>query len=162
MRRLLVFTSLALSLSLGLLFAAAETPKKGPGVPRKSGEFVFNMVDGPQQLLTSYRGKTVVLALMFTTCPHCQKTAQLLTKVQTEYAPKGVQVLGAVFDQGAAGRAQQFSKSLGLNFPVGYWSRVRFSIFSVSPRASLTLCRSSSSSINTAWSAASTSVTRSS
>ena len=67
-----------------------------------------------------YKGKTIVLALMYTTCPHCQKTAQLLTKVQTEYAAKGVQVLGAVFDQGAASRVQQFNKSLGLNFPVGY------------------------------------------
>jgi peroxiredoxin len=99
---------------------AGESPKKAPAVPRKAGEFVFQMVDGPQQLLSMYKGKTIVLALMYTTCPHCQKTAQLLSKVQTEYAAKGVQMLGAAFDQGAAGRVQQFNKSLGLNFPVGY------------------------------------------
>lgn len=99
---------------------AEQSPKGAPVVPRKAPEFVFNMVDGPHQLLSMYKGKTVVVALMFTTCPHCQKTAQLLTQVQKEYAAKGVQILGAVFDQDAAGRVQQFNKSLGLNFPCGY------------------------------------------
>jgi peroxiredoxin len=119
MRKLLVLMAVGTSLIAGSVFAA-EAAKKGPVVPRKAAEFAFQMMDGPQQLLSMYKGKTIVLALMYTTCPHCQKTAQVLSKVQTEYAAKGVQVLGAVFDQGAAGRVQQFNKSLGLNFPVGY------------------------------------------
>jgi peroxiredoxin len=119
MRKLFVFAALTASLAAGSLFAG-DAPKKQPLVPRKAAEFVFNMADGPQRLLSMYRGKTVVLALMFATCPHCQKTSQVLTQVQTEYAPKGVQVLGAVFGQGDSARVQQFSKSLGLNFPIGY------------------------------------------
>ncbi len=119
MRKSLIVTGLIASLIAGSLFAG-EAPRKEPVVPRKAAEFVFNMVDGPQRLLSMYRGKIVVLALMFATCPHCQKTAQILTQVQAEFAPKGVQVLGAVFDPGDAGRVQQFTKSLGLNFPVGY------------------------------------------
>jgi peroxiredoxin len=101
------------------LVSAGQAPQKGPAIPRKANEFVFKMPDGSQQLLSSYRGKSVVLALMFTTCPHCQNTAQLLTKIQPEYSGKGVQILGAVFDQEAASRAVQFSKQLGLTFPVG-------------------------------------------
>jgi peroxiredoxin len=118
MRKLIMLAAAAASLCGGLLFAG-DAPKKGPVIPRKAAEFVFRMPDGSQHLLSSYRGKTVVLALMFTTCPHCQKTAQLLTKFQSEYAAKGVQVLGAVFDPGAATRAVQFEKQLGLNFPIG-------------------------------------------
>jgi len=95
-------------------------PGFGAKIPRKAPEFVFQMVDGPQQLLSQYKGKTIVLAFMYTTCPHCQKTAQALAAIQKEYAAKGVQVLGAVFDQGAASRVQEFDKSLGLNFPCGY------------------------------------------
>src|SRR6266853_2283577 len=102
MRKLLVLMALATA-----LFAAQ--------VPRKAPEFVFQMVDGPQQLLSMYKGKTIAVAFMYTTCPHCQKTAQVLAQVQKEYAGKGVQVLGAVFDQAAASRVQQFDKSLGLN-----------------------------------------------
>jgi peroxiredoxin len=111
MRKLILFAGLATSLT-GLLLFGAQVPRKAP-------EFVFQMTDGPQQLLSQYRGKTIVLAFMFTTCPHCQHTAQVLTKVQTEYAERGVQVLGACFDDGAATRTQQFNKQLGLNFPVG-------------------------------------------
>src|ERR1700676_1662449 len=98
-----ILMALATSLIAGSLFAG-EAPKRGPVVPRKAPEFVFQMVDGPQQLLSMYKGKAIVLALMYTTCPHCQKTAQLLAKVQTEYAPKGVQVLGAPSARAAAAR----------------------------------------------------------
>ncbi len=111
MRKLILLTAIAASLS-GLFLFAAQIPRKAP-------EFVFQMPDGPQQLLSQYRGKTVVLAFMYTTCPHCQKTAGVLSKIQTEYKDRGVQVLGAVFDDGAAFRVRQFDKSLGLNFPVG-------------------------------------------
>jgi peroxiredoxin len=114
MRKLLVLMALAAGAF------AAEATHKGPVVPRKAAEFVFQMSGGQQQLLSMYKGKTVVLAFMYTTCPHCQKLAQELTKVQQEYAAKGVQVVGATFDQGAEARVQQFNKSLGLNFPVGY------------------------------------------
>ena len=89
-------------------------------VPRKAPEFVIVSPDGKQQLLSSWRGKTVVLALMYTTCPHCQKTAGVLSGVQREYENKGVQVLGATFDSGAAFRVQQFNKMFGVTFPCGY------------------------------------------
>jgi peroxiredoxin len=114
MRKLLILIGLATALF------AAEGPKRGPVVPRKAAEFVFLNAGGPQQLLSMYKGKTIVLAFMYTTCPHCQKTAVVLAKVQTEYAAKGVQVLGAVFDKDAGSRAQQFHQQLGLNYPVGY------------------------------------------
>jgi len=94
-------------------------PGFGAQIPRKMPEFVFQLPDGQQQLLSTYKGKTIVLAFMYTTCPHCQKTAKLLSQIQKEYEGKGVQVLGAVFDQGATARAVEFDKTLGLNFPVG-------------------------------------------
>lgn len=110
-----LIASLALT---ALMFSNAATA--APKVPRKAAEFVIQMPDGKPQLLSSYRGKTVVLALMFTTCPHCQKTAGLLAQIQKEYAAKDVQVLGAAFDQGAAFNVQKFNKVFGVNFPCGY------------------------------------------
>src|ERR1700761_54874 len=112
MRKLFVLGALVASAIAGQAFAG-QAAKKGPIVPRKAPEFVFNMVGAPQQLLSTYKGKTVVIAFMFTTCPHCQKMAQMLTQIQKEYADKGVQVLGATFDSGAASRVKQFNKDLG-------------------------------------------------
>ena len=107
---------MALAASVSSIFAASGFAAQ---IPRKAPEFVFQLSGGQQQLMSMYKGKTIVLAFMYTTCPHCQKTAQLLTQIQKEYEPKGVQMLGAVFDQGAASRVVEFNKTLGLNFPVG-------------------------------------------
>jgi peroxiredoxin len=104
---------------IALAASIVAVPGFGAQIPRKAPEFVFHMVNGPQQLLSMYKGKTMVVAFMYTTCPHCQKTAGVLAQVQKEYAARGVQVVGAVFDQGAASRVAEFSTKLGLNFPVG-------------------------------------------
>ena len=105
-----------------LIALAASVVATGFGtqVPRKAPEFVFHMVGGPEQLLSAYKGKTIALAFMYTTCIHCQKVAGTLTKVQEEYKAKGVQVLGAVFDDGAASRAVEFHQQFAPNFPIGY------------------------------------------
>jgi thiol-disulfide isomerase/thioredoxin len=110
---------LTLSVLAAILLASAAFT--APQLPRKAAEFVVQMPDGkPPLLLSSFRGKIVVLAFMFTTCPHCQKTAGILAQVQREYADKGVQILGAAFDQGAASQVRRFNQVFGVNFPCGY------------------------------------------
>jgi peroxiredoxin len=118
MTKLLPLMALATSVFATTVFAATASAP-APQIPRKAPEFVFKMADRSQQLLSMYKGKTIVLGFFYTTCPHCQKTAQILTQIQKEYAPKGVQMLAAVFDQGAEQRVVEFHNGLGLNFPVG-------------------------------------------
>jgi len=102
---------------------AAKAPAKQPWqIERPAGEFVIHMTDGSQKLLTSYRGKVVVMAFMYTTCTHCQATAHLLAKINTEYANKGVQILGVVIDAGGQQGIPTFLKITGANFPVGFSS----------------------------------------
>jgi len=106
--------SILLTLTLGNMLADGAT------LPRKAPEFVIQTPDGKQALLTSYKGKTIVMAFMFTTCPHCQNTAKVLTAIQNEYGARGVQILGTTFDKDAATQVQQFNRTLGLNFPCGF------------------------------------------
>jgi peroxiredoxin len=98
-------------------------PAYAPGTPRKSPEFTIMAPSGKQVLISSYRGKVVVLPFMFTTCPHCQHEAQMLTKLQQEYGPRGLQVLGTVFDDGNGPKAAQFVREFGIGFPVGWATR---------------------------------------
>ncbi len=112
MRTLVLLAALAVSTF------AATNPSKAV-VPRKAPEFVIQLPDGTQKLLSSYRGKAVAIAFMFTTCPHCQNTAKLLNLIQSEYGPKGVQVLGVTFDAGAAQRIQQFNAGSAVTYPCG-------------------------------------------
>ena len=104
----------------GMIMAA--TPPEQASAPRKSPEFVFNMQDGRQLLLSSLRGKAVAIAFMFTTCPHCQATCPLLAGIQKEYAAKGVQFVACVIDEGAKDGLANFNKNYVRGaFPVG-WS----------------------------------------
>src|ERR1700681_2168675 len=94
-----------------------------PPVPRKSPEFAVTDPSGKQILLSSYRGKIVVMPFMFTTCPHCQHEAQMLTKLQREFAGRGVVMLGTVFNEPSAALTAQFVKDYNVGFPVGYATR---------------------------------------
>jgi peroxiredoxin len=103
-----------------ILAALAALVVSAGTVARKAPEFVIEHPSGKQTLLSSYRGKDVVLVFMFTTCPHCQKAAPQLAHLQDEYSAKGVQFLGATFDKDAKTQVDQFVKIFGVNFPLGY------------------------------------------
>lgn len=116
--RLIASAFLALAIPALTVPAAAAPP-----VPRKTPEFTITDPSGKQVLISSYKGKVLVLPFMFTTCPHCQAYARVLTKIQNDYASKGVQVLGTVFNDANGAMAQQFVKEFGVGFPVGYATR---------------------------------------
>src|SRR5437660_416556 len=95
----------------------------GANVPRKSPEFAINTVDGKQILVSQYRGKVVVVACILTTCPHCQHTVGILSKLQTEYGPRGLQVVATAIEDMAKMNVPDFIKKFQPTFPVGYTFR---------------------------------------
>ena len=116
---------------LATLFTSGLAVQAAAPVPRPTKEFTIILPNGKQQLLSSYRGKVVMAAFMFTTCPHCQALSKVITKLQGELGPRGFQAYGAVFNdevntpnpasnaQGTAAFVNQFQ----VGFPVGYASR---------------------------------------
>ncbi|HLM99757.1 MAG TPA: TlpA disulfide reductase family protein [Bryobacteraceae bacterium] len=92
-------------------------------VPRPAGKFAIGTTDGNQILPSQYSGKVVLLAFMFTTCPHCQHTSQILSGIQGEYGDRGLQILGAFFNENAAQLIPGFIAQFHPAFPVGYATR---------------------------------------
>lgn len=90
-----------------------------PPVPRPSPEFVISYPGGKQALLSSYKGKVVVLSFIFTTCPHCQAECQMLSKLYSELGPKGFQPLGVAVNQMALMLVPDFVRDYHTNFPIG-------------------------------------------
>jgi thiol-disulfide isomerase/thioredoxin len=117
--------------SAALILASAAFLFAGtPTLPRKSPDLVITDVSGKPVSLSAYKGKVVVLTFMYTTCPHCQREAQMVTKLQKDYAAKGFQALGAAFnfeDKDTAATksstVQKFISEFGVGYPVGYISR---------------------------------------
>lgn len=94
-----------------------------PPMPRKAPELTIVEPSGKQTLLSSYRGKVVALAFIFTTCPHCQAECGVLNKLQTELGPKGFQPLAVAFNDNAGMLVNQFVQAYKTAFPVGFAAR---------------------------------------
>lgn len=103
----------AVALLLGTIAPAAE-------MPRKASDFTINLVDGKSLTLSQYKGHPVVLAFILTGCSHCQNTIKVLSKLQTEYGPRGLQVVASAIEQDAQAHIALFVKNFAPTFPVGY------------------------------------------
>jgi peroxiredoxin len=90
-----------------------------PPMPRKAPELTIVEPSGKQSLLSSYRGKVVALAFIFTTCPHCQAETGVLNKLQGELGPKGFQALAVAFNDNANLLVGNFIQNFHPAFPVG-------------------------------------------
>jgi peroxiredoxin len=114
MTKTLLAFFIAASMALGADVASASNP-------RPAGEFSIHLENGKQVLLSSYKGKVVLMAFFLTTCPHCQHMAGILQTIQRDYAPKGVQILAGCFDDAAQANVGLFNEQYVKNaFPVGW------------------------------------------
>src|SRR5580704_13901241 len=117
----MIRATLAIFLAAAATLSAADSKASAPGpqIPRKAPELVIQM-PGKQVLLSQYRGYICAVAFMSTTCPHCQHLAGVLGPIQQEYATKGVQVLGVVFNAEANAELSNFAQTFAHNlFPIG-------------------------------------------
>jgi thiol-disulfide isomerase/thioredoxin len=109
-----LLTTFAVFAALGVSAFAAP-----PVVPRPAKELEIVEPGGKHDLLTSYKGKVVVVQFLYTTCPHCQAYSQLLTKLQGEYGTKGFQCLGAAFNEADSTMVANYMGQYKVGFPVG-------------------------------------------
>ncbi|PYU36596.1 MAG: hypothetical protein DMG28_00315 [Acidobacteria bacterium] len=92
-------------------------------VPRKSPEFTIVEPSGKQTLLSSFKGKVVVIEFLFIQSPHCLRVAQTMNKLQNELGPRGFQPVGIAFGPDATGPMVTYLVDyLKLTYPVGYAS----------------------------------------
>ena len=92
-----------------------------PPLPRKSPEFTIVEPGGKQSLLTSYRGKVVVIGFFSTTCPHCQNTAKVFAALQGAFGAEGLQAVGITFNSEAKNDAvvKEFARLYAPTIPIG-------------------------------------------
>jgi peroxiredoxin len=92
-------------------------------LPRLSPDLTIHLTPSGQVSPAQYKGKAVVLAFIQTTCPHCQRTTGVLSALQREYGPRGLQVLASAFNPMANMLVPDFIKQFQPAFPVGWNQR---------------------------------------
>ncbi len=102
------------------LAAAFTLQAQAPPVLRHSPEFVIKFADGNQMLLSSLKGKVIALLFVHTTCPHCQRTSQVFTRLVKEYGPHGFEAVDVAFNTMANVYVKDFVKDYGIGYPVGF------------------------------------------
>ena len=101
---------------LGLLAPAAPAAD----LPRNGLDFTIHMPGGKELPLSQYKGHPIILAFILTSCPHCQHAVQILSQLQTEYGPRGLQVLASAVEQDSQSHVNLFIRNFAPKFPVGY------------------------------------------
>src|SRR5580693_10774266 len=83
---------------LGLMLSTSTLSLPAAPLPRVSPDFSINDLSGKSTLLSSFKGKVVVLEFLFVKSQHCLRVAQMLNKLQAELGPSGFQAVGVAFD----------------------------------------------------------------
>lgn len=111
------------SAALVIVLALGSAAFAMPPVPRKAPEFTIVEPTGKETLLTSMKGKVVLLGFVATWCEHCQQFSQMMTKIQRDLGPRGFQAMDVAFNQGVnPAMVNEFVHRFAINFPVGYAS----------------------------------------
>jgi len=111
------------ALLVGAGAALAPQLARASQVPRPAQDLVIIRTGGEQLRLSQYRGKIVVLEVLLTTCPHCQRCASVMQKVVPEYKAHGVEALGAAINDEARMDLLRFEMGAGSRFPIGIADR---------------------------------------
>jgi thiol-disulfide isomerase/thioredoxin len=104
------------------LCALSALTAMAAGPPRPSPPLAIERLGAPPVQLSQYRGKVVALALISTTCPHCQELTGLLVSLSREYSLRGVQFLECAFNDEAKQNMPGFLQQFQPPFPVGWTS----------------------------------------
>jgi thiol-disulfide isomerase/thioredoxin len=108
------------SVLIGLALITGSLSAADIVVPRPAPKLVYNIPGKPPQQLSQYLGKVVALEFIFTTCPHCKAASHIMSKLQTEYGAKGLQVLDVAVNANADLLVDVFAKEQQTTFPVGW------------------------------------------
>jgi peroxiredoxin len=106
-------------LAILLCLAAACHAKE----PRPAADIPIPTSDQKKIRLKQYRGKVVILVLISTTCDDCIKTLAILNKMQKDFGPRGLQMIGAAINDNAAYSIGPFVQRYRPSFPMGSLGR---------------------------------------
>src|SRR5579863_1894410 len=107
MKTPLLILVLATSFSQAIQAQPAD-PK--PVLPRKAENIGIQVAPDKYLWLSDYTGKTLIVACILTTCPHCQFTTGVLNHIAKDYAGKDVQILATAVEPMSSLNIPDFKK----------------------------------------------------
>jgi len=79
-------------------------------------EFSLVALDGVRENIKQWQGKVQIINFWATWCPPCKREIPVLIELQTEYAARGLQVIGIALDKREP--VSEFADEAGINYPI--------------------------------------------
>jgi len=116
---------------LTVLLALAVSPLVATApLPRKSSELTFYEPGGKTTLLSSFKGKVVVVEFLFVGSQHCLRVAATINALNSEFGTQGFQPVAIAFGRDASvANIYLISQKLKLTYPLGYASNEEVDTF---------------------------------
>lgn len=96
-------------------------------VPRVSPEFIINQPSGRTTLLSSYKGKVVMIEFLFLRSEKCMNLAMTMNKLNQELGPRGFQPVAIAFpapqSDASPGLVSYVADYFKLTYPLGYTNK---------------------------------------
>lgn len=116
------------SLTLTLLMMASTPGAPAASIPRKSPEFIINQASGKQILLSSFKGKVVMIEFFFLRSTKCLNLARTMNQLSAELGARGFQPIAIAFpapqSDATAPLVGYMVDYFKLTYPVGYTQKV--------------------------------------
>jgi len=106
-----------------LIATMVALPVFAATVPRPAPNLSFPLPNGETLQLNDHRGKVVVVEILMTTCPHCQRASSIMQKLYEELGPQGFQPIGMAINDTTGALVPAFVRDLNLTYPVGIGDR---------------------------------------
>lgn len=107
-----------------VLIMAAATCVPSTAIPRKSPDFTINESSGKQVLLSSFKGKVVMIEFFFLRSQKCLNLAETMNKLNAQLGRRGFQPIAVAFpapQSDANGPLVGYlAEAYKLTYPVGY------------------------------------------
>jgi peroxiredoxin len=117
------FSTMSLAFVIGVSIFAGTSPT----IPRRSPEFIIQQPSGKTRLLSSYKGKVVMMEFLFLRSAKCMELARTMNKLNQELGPRGFQPVAIAFPAPQSdANAPLVSSAVSyfkLTYPFGYTNK---------------------------------------